>query len=297
MVRIGREKYTYYFDRNNKPVASAFVGDKVVFETLDCWGGKVKKDEDLLNPVGKEPSTGPLFVKGAEPGDILVIQILDIKCSSHGTLALIPGEGVLKQYVEMPYTKIVTVKDDKTIFNDDIEIENKPHIGTIGTTPPGRIPTELIGSHGGNMDCSEAGVGVKLYFPVFLEGALLQMGDVHAAMGEGEICIGVECSAEVTIEILEVIKNRFIPAPFIESEEHWYVVANAPSLKEAIKICAKRMADFISYKLGIPLEDTNLLISVAGNIRIGQAADAGFDVAVYMQFPKCVDKKGRLEQF
>jgi amidase len=123
------------------------------------------------------------------------------------------------------------------------------------------------------------------------------MGDVHASMGEGEICIGVECGAEVTIEILEVIKDRFIPSPIIENKDYWFVVSNAPSLKEAVRIGAKRMADFVSQKLEISLEDATLLVSIVGNVRIAQNSEANYDVSIYVQFPKYVDKKGRLDKF
>ncbi|MEA1965547.1 MAG: acetamidase/formamidase family protein [Candidatus Aerophobetes bacterium] len=208
MVRIKRENHTYYYDKDNEPVATASVGEKIIFETLDCFGDQLKKEEDLADSIDMShinPNTGPLFINGAAPGDILVIKILDIKPEDHGVLTLIPGEGKLQQYVKAPLTRIVRIENGKTIFSNDLVIENKPMVGTIGTTPVGRVPTGLIGNHGGNMDCPEAGIGAKLYFPVFVEGALLQMGDVHANMGEGEICIGVECGAEVTVEIVEVL--------------------------------------------------------------------------------------------
>ena len=300
MIRIKKENHTYYYDKDNEPIAVASVGDKIIFETFDCWCDKLRKEEDLadsIDPSHMNPNTGPLYINGAAPGDVLVIKILDIEPEDHGVLTLIPGEGKLQQYVKAPITRIVRIENGKTIFNNDLVIENKPHVGTIGTTPVGRIPTGLIGSHGGNMDCPEAGVGATVYFPVFLEGALLQMGDVHANMGEGEICIGIECGAEVTVEIIEVLKDRFIPAPIIEDNEHWYVVSNNPTLKEATRIAAKRMADFLCYQLGISLEDATLLVSIAGNVRIAQDAEANYDVSVYVQFPKYVDKKRRLDKF
>ena len=300
MIRIKKENHTYYYDKQNKPASKISVGDKIIFETFDCWCDQLKKEKDLVNSIDMShmnPNTGPVFINGSAPGDVLVIKILDIKCEDHGILTLIPGEGVLRQYINAPLTKIVRIENGKTIFNNDIAINNKPHIGTIGTTPFGRIATGLIGNHGGNIDCPEIGIGTKLYFPVFVEGALLQMGDIHANMGESEICIGVECGAEVTIEIIKIIKDRFIPAPIIESKEYWYVVSNAPSLKEAIRIGSKRMADFISQKLEVSLEDATLLVSITGNVRIAQNAEANYDVSIYVQFPKYVDKRGRLDKF
>ena len=300
MIRISREHHTYYYDRNNEPVATVSVGDQVIFETLDCWRDQLKTDKDRVDSINMSymnPNTGPVFIEGAEPGDILVVKILDIKCEDHGVLALIPNEGVLQQYVKAPITKIVEIKDGKTIFSDELVIENKPMVGTIGTTPVGRIPTGLVGDHGGNMDCPAVRVGSTLYLPVFVHGALLQMGDVHANMGDGEICIGVECGAEVIVEIADIIKDRYIPSPMIETDENWYTTANAPALEEAIRIATKRMADFLSEKLGISLEDATLLISIVGNVRISQAAQAGYDVTVHVEFPKYVDRRGRLSRF
>ncbi len=300
MIRISKKNHTYYYDKENKPVSSASIGDKVIFETFDCFRDQLKKDEDLANFIDMShinPNTGPLFIKGAEAGDILVIKIVDIKVEDHGVLTLIPGEGKLRHYVKSPITKIVKMENNQAFFSEDIVIKNKPHIGTIGTTPFGRIPTGLIGIHGGNMDCPEAGAGAKIYFPIFVKGALLQMGDVHANMGEGEIHIGLECGAEVTIEIVEVIKDKFIPAPIIESKDYWYIVSNAPSLKEAVRVGAKRIADFVSDRLEISLEEATLLVSIVGNVRIAQDAEADYDVSVYVQFPKYVDKRGRLDKF
>lgn len=300
MIRISRENYTYKFDKNNKPIATVSVGDKVIFETIDCWSGRIKKEEDIaefLDPSTQNPNTGPIFINGAEPGDILVIKILDIIPVGDGILSLVPNEGKLRQYVRSPFTKIVKIENGKTIFNTDLVINNKPHVGTIGTTPIGRMPTGIVGEHGGNIDCPEATIGATIYFPVYLKGALLQMGDVHAHMGEGEIVTGVECGAEVTIKILKIIKGRFIPAPIIEDEEYWYILANATTQKEANRIAAKRMADFLSLKLDLPLEESYLLVSIAGNLRVAQDAEAGYDISVYVQFPKYIDKKGRLTKF
>ncbi len=300
MIKIKKEKRTYYFDRDNEPAASASVGDRITFECIDGFGEQFQTEEDLADSINMSyicPTTGPLYVKGALPGDILAIRILDINCENHGILTLIPNEGKLQKYVRAPLTKIVRIENGQTFFSDDLVIKNKPHVGTIGTTPVGRIPTGLIGCHGGNMDCPEVGIGATIYFPVFVEGALLQMGDCHANMGEGEICVGIECGADVTIEITDVLKDRYIPAPIIEDGEHWYTVSNHPTLKEATRIAAKRMADLLTYKLGVSLEHATLLVSIVGNIRIAQDCEADFDVSVYAQFPKYVDKKGRLANY
>jgi amidase len=297
MVVIDSKAFSYFFDRKNKPVADASVGDKILFRTVDCFCDQIKKEEDLLPPGGSIPTAGPLFVNGTAPGNILVIKILDIMCENHGVLRMGPNEGVLRQYVRTPYNKIVKIENGNTFFSHDLVIKNRPHVGTIGTTPIGRIPTHLNGSHGGNIDCPEAGIGATLYFPVFVEGALLQAGDVHANMGECEISVGIECGAEIIIEIIGVIDNKCIPAPIIEHKDYWYMLSNAPSLEQAVRIGAKRMVDFLCYKLEISIEEATLLTSTVANIRIAQASEGTADVTVFVQFPKYIDKKNRLSAF
>jgi len=297
LIKIERKHFSYAYDRNNKPVAFASAGDKVIFETLDCFGDHIRTEDDHDHPGDVNPTTGPLFINDAKPGDILVLKILDIKCEDHGVLMMIPSEGVLRKFVDAPYTKIVKIENGKTIFNEDLSINNKPHVGTIGTTPVGKIPTRFIGNHGGNIDCPEAGIGASIYLPVFVEGALLQIGDVHANMGECEICIGVECGAEVTIEIVKLIRNIYIPAPIIEQKDYWYTLATAPALQEAVRIGCKRMADFLCHKLGVSIEEATLLISIVGNVRIGQADECDAGVSIFVQFPKYVDSKERLSVF
>jgi len=96
MIKIDKKKHTYYYDKDNKPVAIASIEDKIIFETVDGFGDQFKTEEDLADSINMSyicPNTGPLFINGAAPGDILVIKILDIKCEDHGVLTLIPGEG------------------------------------------------------------------------------------------------------------------------------------------------------------------------------------------------------------
>jgi len=298
LKRISREQSCSYFDQNNKPVAYADVGEELILETYDCWCDKIKGETEyaLLEDV-KLPNTGPIYINGASIGDILVVEILKIECGDHGILSKVENEGKLKQYVDAPYTKIVKIENGFTYFDKDLIIKNKPHIGTIGTTPAGRIPTLLPGDHCGNLDCPEIGIGATLYFPVFIDGAFLQMGDVHANMGEGEIHCGVECGAEITIRIKDIIKNRPLSYVVFESKDYWYTIGNASTLMEATKISSKRMADFLYERLDISYDDITMLLSIAANNRIGQDGDAFFDVTCYTQFPKNIDKTGRLERF
>lgn len=300
MLRIGRDARTYFYDPCNRPVASASVKDTVLFETVDCFDGQLVSENDLAHKIDMShmnPTTGPLYINGAEPGTILVVKILDIDPSDHAVATLIPGEGVLQDRAPGPVTKICPIRDRKTFFNQDIVIEPRLMVGTIGTTPLDRTPTGLPGNHGGNIDVPMVGIDSTLYLPVFLSGALMQMGDVHSAMGDGEICIGMECSAEVTIEIQGVIKNRFLPGPVVENDDCWGIVADARTFEDATRLAARRAAAFLTHRLDLTFEDAALLISTACDVRIAQWADANYNMVVYVQIPKYLDKRERLFSF
>jgi len=300
VLRIGKENRTFFFDSRNQPVARASVKDRVVFETVDCFDDQLKTEKDLahmMDMAHMNPNTGPLFIEGAVPGDILVVKVIDIEPEDHAVATLVPGEGVLQDRAPGPVTKICAIKDRKTVFNEDIVIEPRLMVGTIGTTPLDRTPTGLPGDHGGNMDVPTMGIGSFLYFPVTVPGALLQMGDVHSAMGNGEICIGMECGAQVTVDIEALIKGRFLPGPMVENEDRWGIVANARTFEDATRLAVRRTAGFLTQRLDMTLEDATLLISTACDLNVAQWADANYDTVVYIEVPKYLDKKGRLQSF
>jgi amidase len=300
MLIIKKETRTYFYDPVNKPVASAAVKDQVLFETVDCFDGQLKSEKDLAHEIDMShmnPTTGPLHIDGTEPGDILVIKILDIEPADHAVATLIPGEGVLQDRAPGPVTKVFPIKNRETVFNQDIVIKPRLMVGTIGTTPLDRTPTGLPGDHGGNIDVPTVGIDSTVYLPVFLPGALLQMGDAHSAMGDGEICIGMEIGAEVTIEILEVIKNRFLPGPVVENEETWGIVADARTFEDAVRLATRRTAAFLTQKLELTFEEAALLISTACDVKLAQWADANYNTVVYVEIPKYLDKKRRLFAF
>ncbi|MEM3431343.1 MAG: acetamidase/formamidase family protein [Candidatus Micrarchaeia archaeon] len=302
VIKISKNKSSYFFDPANKPAAYAKIGDVVSFETKDCFNDEITTNKDLTTNINMShinPCTGPLYIEEALPGSVLVIKIERINLRKWGVLALTPNEGVLNEYVKSPFTKIVKIneKNQYIEFSENIKVSLRPHIGTIGTTPPMRIPTGRTGIHGGNMDIRYVSPGNTIYFPVFVKGALLMLGDVHANMGDGEICIGVETGAEVIIKIIDIYKNTFIPAPIIETENHWITYADAPNGKEGVKEVSKRMVEFLCRKTGISVEEATLLVSITGDISIAQWAEAGYNYTFYLKFPKDVFVNNKLKTF
>ena len=147
-------------------------------------------------------------------------------------------------------------------------------IGVIGVAPAGeKIPTGTPGHHGGNMDNNKITAGTVLYLPVFQPGALLAMGDLHARMGDGEICdTGVEIAGTVTVQV-EVIKGFTLSNPVLETKDTLYAVASEKTLAEAVKTAACDMAEIVMRKTGLALDQTNMLMSAVGNTEICQLVD------------------------
>lgn len=220
MVRISSSKSILKMSPNNKPVASVAAGGTVVFETLDCFSNYIQHEEQLFSSVGWDlinPATGPLYIDGADPGDTLKVEILDIKVADQGVICAAPNFGVLGEIITEEVTKIIPVREGKAIFNDKIHLSIEPMIGVIGTSPAGdEIPTGTPGNHGSNMDCKRIVKSAVLYLPVNVPGGLLAMGDLHVVMGDGEIVVcGLEISGEVTVRV-SVLKGLSLPLPMLQ---------------------------------------------------------------------------------
>jgi amidase len=277
MERIRKDQSVLTMSPAHKPVKSVASGSTVLFETLDCFSNQIQREDQPFSSVGWEqinPATGPLFVEGAEPGDILKVEILDIKIDRKGVMTTTPKLGVLRDYVTGETTKIIPIEEGKAIFNDKIQIPIKPMIGVIGTAPGGEeIPTGTPGEHGGNMDCKQIIKGSVLYLPVNVPGALLSMGDLHAVMADGEIVIcGLEIPGEVTVKV-EVLKEEVLPLPMLVSEGKLITIASAETLDDAAKQATINMHQFIVGELGIEVDEAGMLLSLVGDLRICQVVD------------------------
>ena len=191
------------FSRDNKPCATAKPGEVLLFKTLDCFSNRIPDEQttmaDLDYSYGfANPAAGPVYIEGAEPGDVLVVDIFDVEVADEGTIATDDHCGPLFETTGYR-TKKIPIKDGMATFNE-VSFPIDPMIGVIGTAPSGPdVIDGFVGSHGGNMDNKKITKGTRLYFPVRVPGALLQMGDVHATMGDAELCgTGIEIPAEIT---------------------------------------------------------------------------------------------------
>src|ERR1700756_4884952 len=220
------------------PVAHLKPGDILDTNTLDCFGDAIKKPGDTLNMApGDNPLTGPFYVDGAEPGDTLAVKILDLEVNSdQGGGALGPGFGALTatNYTPMLHPSLpekiwfypIDHASNTATFQAldskfTVKIPLHPFFGCIGVAPAGGEARSSIvpEAFGGNLDSPEASVGNTIYFPVNTPGAMLFLGDGHAAMGDGEVAgTALEVPLRGRVQV-HVIKGRKISWPRFENDE------------------------------------------------------------------------------
>jgi len=275
----------------NKPVATIKPSETVKVETWDAISGVIKPNRTLEDVIQKgitlykNPVTGPLYVEGAEPGDTLVVHVIDISIPNQGVTLVIPRSGGLEGWLQksQPLTKFSKLEHGKVVFalqnGREIEISAKPFIGTIGVSPASEaIATVTPGKHGGNMDTPDICPGNKLFLPVMTKGALLGLGDVHAVQGDGEICgTAVEIPATVTIKI-DLIKNKQIDWPRIESPDEIMTVCSAKPLEDAVRLAFMELIKWLEEDYGFEPYDAYMFLSLVAKIRVSQIVDPLFTV-------------------
>ena len=209
---------------------------------------------------------------GAQPGDVLVVDIYEIDVADEGTVATDDHCGPLFEGTDYR-TKKIKIEDGMADFNG-VKFPIDPMVGVIGTAPDGDdVIDGFVGAHGGNMDNKLITRGARLYFPVRVPGALLQMGDVHAAMGDGELCgTGIEIPAEITAKV-QLVKGFELHWPVLETKDKWYVNACAPKYDEALMNGAKEMQRLLMAVTGWDAVETYMYMSVRSDVEISQGCE------------------------
>ena len=266
----------FAFSSDMKPVLVVENGDEVVFETMDCFSNQIKTAEDRLENLNwseVNPATGPVFVNGAKPGDALVVEILDIEVANQGVMVAGKGLGPLGEKFDGFHTKIVKIKDGCAMFND-LELPIDPMIGVIGVAPKNEsINCGTPGPHGGNLDTKYIKKGAKVLLPVFVEGGLLALGDLHALMGDGEICgTGIEVAGKVAARVF-VKKGMELRNPMVISGGSLFTLASGKTLDETMKEAVNDMAEFVLRYANMSLEELTMLFSIVGHTEISQVVD------------------------
>ncbi|MFD1739477.1 acetamidase/formamidase family protein [Bacillus salitolerans] len=271
-------KHSFYaFSKENKPFMEVSSGSRITIETFDCFQNQIRSNDTSVTSIDWNkinPATGPVYVKEAKVGDVLKVKIENIELDDLGVMAVGPDLGVMGHRIEKFEARVIPIKEGKAIFNETLQIPLNPMIGVIGVAPAGEeVSCGTPGSHGGNMDTTLITTGATLYFPVFADGALFGLGDLHAAMGDGEIGVsGIEIPGKVTVT-LEVIKGHTIHHPVLENEDGMAFIVSAKTLDEAVKTSVEVAIDTLLPQTDLTLNHFTMAMSAMGQTQISQVVD------------------------
>jgi len=284
---MSRDSVFFSFKPNRAPVYRVEQGEEFILETHDCFQGQLQSSSDLIDKLDwghVNPATGPVYIEGTKAGDILRIDIQEIALGEQSIMVTIPGEGVLGDVITTMETAVLACTGAGLDFKG-YQLPLRPMIGVIGVAPgQGEVPNGTPGPHGGNMDCTLIGEGASLYLTVGVDGALFGAGDLHAAMGDGEIVVcGAETAGAVRFTA-QAVPLRGLPTPFVETADTVAVIASAPTVDEAAAAATHLMAGFLTGMVGMPLNDAGMLMSLVGNLKFCQIVDPL--KTVRFEFPK-----------
>ena len=234
--------------------------------------------------------TGPIYVDGAEPGDVLEVRVLDIRFRvPYGVNNTGPGKGVLPNLLQAQSVKLIRIDLERRValFSGDIEIPLNPFMGIMAVSPPrslGMVSSTPPGAWGGNMDLRFLGRGSTLYLPVFNRGAQFFTGDGHAVQGDGEVDGGaIEISLAPTLQFF-VRKGQSIKSPRVETATDYLTTGLSVDLNEATKMALEEAVSFLQSEKGLSAADAYALSSLAVDLGIGEAVD--IVNLVYAKIPK-----------
>ena len=263
MRRLTSDHFISEMSRGHPAVYSIKPGETVIVETLDCHGGMVGKDgRHRPGPTCANPATGPIEIKGAEPGQAVAVRIHEVRPADWG---FISGGG------DREAATVVDMKDGAAAFPWGLRLPLDPMIGVIGLAPGGGpVPTTTPGDHGGNLDTVDVRAGATLFLPVAVPGGLLALGDIHALQGDGECGgTGIECAAQVTLST-EIVADPLWSGPYLVRDDKLVVIASADTLDDAAWKAVGDMAQVLSKLTRLTDVQSRRLLSTAGEIRISQ---------------------------
>ncbi len=284
------------FSRRIPPALRVPSGAIVEVFTKEATDGQLSPEstsEDILNvdfdPI--HPLTGPIYVEGAEPGDVLAVTLHHLEVGNWGWTGIFPGFGLLADTFTRPYLKTFRFEpgDTVAVFSDRVRIPLHPFPGVMGVAPntDSLLSTIPPRTNGGNMDNPFLTEGVTVYFPVLVKGALFSIGDTHAAQGLGEVSgTAIEAPMRIILE-LNVQKGRSIPEPQYETDTYYAVTAFATTLDEATRKATRYMIDYLVSEHGFSPKEAYVLSSLTADLHIAEVVDVPH-VLVAMHIPKSV---------
>ncbi len=281
----------YVWDNELDPALTVAPGDTVVYRTREVSDGQISPSATTEDLAGLDwerlyPLAGPVAVEGAEPGDAVEVEVLDIHTEGWGWAAVLPGFGLLEEDFTEAYLKVFDLSPgDYTLFKDNIAIPIEPFFGTMGVSPIGPEKPLIMppGPFGGNMDTRHLVKGSRLLLPVQVPGALFSVGDAHAAQGDGEVCVtGIECPMYAALRF-DLHKGRNLPAPQFATPgpltprvegAGWYATMGVnEDLMQAAKDSLRAMVEHISTTYHIEPVEAYVLASLVVDLKISEIVD------------------------
>jgi acetamidase/formamidase len=284
--------YHQAWDRALAPAVEIEPGTELGFAVRDASDQQLGPESTSADVAGLDfarvnPVSGPVFVKGAQPGDALEVEILEFDARDWGWTAIIPGFGLLADEFAEPWLRISKVDPERraVVFSEAVTLPYEPFPGTIGVAPPEPGPHSIVPPRrwGGNMDIKHLRAGTTLLLPVGVEGALFSVGDTHAAMGDAEVCgTAVETAMDITLRI-SLRRHLDLPAPqyrvaageLARTQQSAYHVCTgvAPDLMEATRAATRALIDHLVDVHGLDRQEAYALCSVAADLRIHEVVD------------------------
>ncbi len=287
------ESVHYKWDTRNEPLLVVDSGDTVVVWTRDISDNQVSlgSDASVLTDFDWDrayPLTGPIGIHGAEPGDTLKIEVLDIHTQGWGWTGVLPGFGLLVEDFPDAYLRTYDLSNgDVAFLRVDVAIPLEPYFGTMGVGPAGATDQAVVppGTFGGNMDIRQLRRGSTLYLPVQLEQALFSCGDAHGAQGDGEMCgTAVECPMFASLRFA-LEKGRSIPGPQyhtpgpltprVDSAPFFATTGVNGDLYAAAQDAVRAMIDHITESHSLSRDDAYVLCSISVDLKISEIVDGG----------------------
>lgn len=282
---------TFGWSRDHEPKITVTSGTEVHVQAPECSYGQVtpRSTSDAIRDIdfGRiDPISGPIYVEGAQPGDALQVDLLDLRLGSYGWSANYPGSGLLPEDFPEPWLYVWDLSRDRAPFMANVSVPIEPMVGIVGTTPaaPGihdAIPPRRTG---GNMDVKHIGAGTTIYLPVEVEGALFGIGDPHAAQGDGEVGgSGIEAPMDIVVRLTvrrdlsidypEYEVRRPLERPSAARAGYYVTTGIGPDLYQAAKYAVRRMIDRLASKYGLEPVAAYELCSVALDLKISEIVD------------------------
>jgi acetamidase/formamidase len=294
---LTREQTHNKWSRDIEPVLRVPSGAVVEVETEEATDGQLSLDSTAADIAGLDfdrihPLTGPIFVEGADPGDVLKVTLHEIELGDWGWVGVAPGFGFLAEEFPDPWLRTFRLGPDveSVEFAPGVHVPLRPFPGVVGVAPDTgeRLSTIPPRANGGNLDDRDLVAGTVVYLPVFVPGALFSIGDAHAAQGDGEVCgTAIEAPMRIVLQLEVVEGGREIAEPQYETDDFYAVTAFGETIDEAARKATRFMIDYLEAAHGLDRTEAYALASLAAHLKIAEVVDVPH-MLVTMRIPKAV---------